>query len=79
MMLETKKLQFQTIISFVLIEIDMVEASSFTLRTPTSLQWDRNLWSWDDRKGYFPEDQQFFLSIFPNETAAYFVITAPPI
>ena len=25
------------------------------------------------------EDQQFFLSIFPNETAAYFVITAPPI
>ena len=30
---------------------------------------DRNLWSCDDRKGYSPEDQHF-LSIFPNETAA---------
>ena len=37
-MLETRKLQFQTIISFVMIEIDMVEASSSMLRTPTSLQ-----------------------------------------
>ena len=37
-MLETRKLQFQTIISFVMIEIDMVEASSFMLRRATSLQ-----------------------------------------
>ena len=44
----------------------------------SGVQRDRNLWSCDDRKGYSPEDQQF-LSIFPNETAAYFVITAPPI
>ena len=44
----------------------------------SGVQRDRNLWSCDDRKGYSPEDQHF-LSIFPNETAAYFVITAPPI
>ena len=42
------------------------------------VQRDRNLWSCDHRKGYSPEDQHF-LSIFPNETAAYFVISAPPI
>ena len=44
----------------------------------SGVQRDRNLWSCDDWKGYSPEDQHF-LSIFPNETATYFVITAPPI
>ena len=43
----------------------------------SGVQRDQNLWSCNDRKGYSPEDQQF-LSIFPNKTAAYFVITAPP-
>ena len=36
--LESRKLQFQTTMSFVMIETDLVEASSFMLRIPISLQ-----------------------------------------
>jgi len=42
------------------------------------VQRDQNLWSCDDRK-VTPLKTSNFISIFPNETAAYFVITTPPI
>ena len=47
-------------------------------RVGSSKEWKPVVMRWPERVLSTPEDQHF-LNIFPNETAAYFFITAPPI